>query len=102
MNHENGGFFSISSDTGTIANPATVKMIEVSKLVLLSLTVALVKSDETNFNIGKILSGEFELDDLNGFYWPQEAAEVCDAHPHCAGFTYRGKISIIISVIFIC
>jgi len=43
-----------------------------------------------HFMVGRVHSGPFDLGHLDGRYRPAEAAQVCEEHPVCAGFTYRG------------
>lgn len=47
-----------------------------------------VKKDD-GFFIGKVPPGRFEYSELNGFYYPQEAKEICRSDLQCAGFTFR-------------
>ncbi len=44
------------------------------------------------FRLGRLLPSGLDLVELNGVLSPGEAAAACDAHPTCAGFTYRGLL----------
>ena len=45
--------------------------------------------------VGRIPPGNFEYPQLNGFYSPKKAIQVCDSDPECAGFTYKGTRSLL-------
>ena len=42
------------------------------------------------FVLGRIRPTGFDLTELDGRLTPGEAADKCEAHARCAGFTYRG------------
>ena len=46
------------------------------------------------FIIGRIPPGSFEYNQLNGFYTPKKAVQVCESDPACGGFTYKGTPSL--------
>ena len=69
-----------------------------SEFLLLLLVVSGVESffaAPGEFMIGKTPPAEFDMLELNGFHLPGDAAKLCDAHPTCAGFTYRGLLDNI-------
>lgn len=43
---------------------------------------------------GRIPPGSFEYNQLNGFYTPKKAVQVCESDPACGGFTYKGTPSL--------
>ena len=43
-------------------------------------------------DIGRIPPAEFDIYHLNGYYTQNEAVQVCESSPICAGFTYRGLV----------
>ena len=43
--------------------------------------------------VGKTAPSEFDMPELNGYYHPMEAVDICDSNPVCAGFTYRGLMN---------
>ncbi len=61
-------------------------------LLALLLTVGVARGD---FVLGKLHPAGFDLPELNGVYRPAEAADACDQHPTCAGFTYRGLLNFV-------
>ena len=50
------------------------------------------KNGLTGFIVGRLNPDPgFELNRLNGFYTPDEAANLCEKNVECAGFTFRGS-----------
>jgi hypothetical protein len=50
------------------------------------------KNGLTGFIVGRLNPDPgFELNRLNGFYTPDEAANLCERNVECAGFTFRGS-----------
>ncbi len=46
------------------------------------------------FIAGRIPPGSFEYNQLNGFYTPKKAVQVCESDPACAGFTFKGTSNL--------
>ncbi|CAB4067984.1 unnamed protein product [Lepeophtheirus salmonis] len=44
------------------------------------------------FQLGRIPEGLYEYNKLNGFMKADEAVDICNLDPECAGFTYRGLL----------
>ncbi len=63
-----------------------------SALLFLLLTWS-ARSINGDFILGKLHPEGFDLPELNGHYYPGDAASTCDQHPQCAGFTYRGLLN---------
>lgn len=50
---------------------------------------------ETGFFVGRFVSGHYlEYPELNGFYDPKSAVNVCEADFECTGFTYQGAKNV--------
>ncbi len=65
-----------------------------AKAFLLLLTVTdTISLSQAKFLVGRIHPSDYDLPELNGLYRPREAADLCDSHPICAGFTYRGLMN---------
>ena len=60
--------------------------------VILLVTLSGLQGITGDFMIGKTPPAEFDILELNGHHLPGDAAKICDAHPICAGFTYRGLL----------
>ena len=60
--------------------------------VVLTLTV-LVGGSQTQFLVGRLREGQYELPGLNGWMTPHRARARCERDQTCGGFTYKGFIT---------
>ncbi len=58
-------------------------------ITLIAIANAKKAKKDDGFFIGKVPPGRFEYSELNGFYYPQEAKEICQSDLQCAGFTFK-------------
>jgi hypothetical protein len=49
-----------------------------------------LKNGKTKFIFGRIPPGSFEYEELNGFFSPKKAVQICEGDPACGGFTFKG------------
>lgn len=49
-----------------------------------------LENGKTKFIFGRIPPGSFEYEELNGFFSPKKAVQICEGDPACGGFTFKG------------
>ena len=62
-------------------------------IVVPTILLLLSHLTQCQFISGKVPPAEFDMPDLNGIHKPETAVQICDEHPLCAGFTYRGLMN---------
>lgn len=67
-------------------------LLLITLLLLLLARIGAIETSGGVFELGRLVPSGFDLDELDGTFSPGEAASLCDAHPNCAGFTYRGLL----------
>eukprot|EP00095_Tigriopus_kingsejongensis_P005222 maker-scaffold585_size130225-snap-gene-0.20 protein:Tk05222 transcript:maker-scaffold585_size130225-snap-gene-0.20-mRNA-1 annotation:"bifunctional arginine demethylase and lysyl-hydroxylase jmjd6-like" len=74
-------------------NPSLVPRQMYLLALFLHTLIVSIGAKSSVFQPGKVPPNEFDLVELNGFHKPYEAIDLCESHPHCAGFTYRGLVN---------
>ncbi len=74
--------------------PSEAKMSRLfGDAVIVILTALSPFAVDAKFLLGRLHPADYDLSELNGLYRPTDAALMCDDHPTCAGFTYRGLLN---------